>query len=232
MYVHDINGSLWQGEWSHTTVGTTRTSFRLMVTTYAKELAQGGKRHAPKHKKSRNWKQTKREIVTLHGTIISYTIVLAVARVLVHKALTCHCFLESTTHLILVTVRPLHLHTHLCAHGQVCRLLLDSPRPTDEITAAVAPEDANRNKTKKAGDFIGGSYIDPDAAAAEGTTPLHWACWGAHLGTCRLLVSRGADHRKINAHGCNVAHWCGLAGDVEVCRCVCTRARLCACVSC
>lgn len=64
------------------------------------------------------------------------------------------------------------------------------------------------------------SYAGADTPAAEGTTPLHWACWGAHLSTCRLLFERGADHRRVNAYGCTVAHWCGLSGDVDVCRCV------------
>lgn len=62
------------------------------------------------------------------------------------------------------------------------------------------------------------TFVSPDVTAAEGTTPLHWACWGAHLATCRLLFERGADHRSVNAYGCNVAHWCGLSGDVDVCR--------------
>lgn len=60
--------------------------------------------------------------------------------------------------------------------------------------------------------------MDPNISVADGTTAMHWACWGAHLSTCKLLLKRGADHRLVNAYGCNMAHWCGLSGDVEVCR--------------
>lgn len=147
--------------------------------------------------------------------------------------------------------------------SQVCRLLLETPRPVIDDTAAVtAVTDVTKVAAvtevavvtavtavtaatavtkvtaevaavaegtpvtaahRKADEMAGGfavSYADPDAPAAEGTTPLHWACWGAHLSTCRLLFDRGADHRRVNAYGCTVAHWCGLSGDVDVCRCV------------
>ncbi|CAM9992869.1 unnamed protein product, partial [Hapterophycus canaliculatus] len=99
---------------------------------------------------------------------------------------------------------------------QVCRLLLETPRPVDSAAAAPATGDAGTGTGT--GSDTGSRYMCPDVAAAEGTTPLHWACWGAHLSTCRLLFERGADHRSVNAYGCNVAHWCGLSGDVEVCR--------------
>lgn len=107
---------------------------------------------------------------------------------------------------------------------QVCRFFLDTPRPP-----AGAPEDEEKEDVTACAGRVD-VYLTPDVAAAEGTTPLHWACWGAHLATCRLLVSRGADHRKVNAHGCNVAHWCGLAGDLDVCRferiCFCLQGQL------
>lgn len=95
----------------------------------------------------------------------------------------------------------------------MCRFLLDTPRTETDVHGGdgLSPE---------AQDGFNKRYIDPNVSAAEGTTPLHWACWGGHLETCQLLVSRGADHRKVNAHGCNVAHWCGLAGEVSVCRSV------------
>ncbi|CAN0082210.1 unnamed protein product [Pylaiella littoralis] len=107
-------------------------------------------------------------------------------------------------------------------HEEVCRLLLETPRPlsVDGSSAAAAATAA------AAASFGGGGtpgvdvadFVCPDVAAAEGTTPLHWACWGAHLSTCQLLFERGANHRSVNAYGCNVAHWCGLSGDVNVCR--------------
>lgn len=87
-------------------------------------------------------------------------------------------------------------------HEQVCRLILETPRPCNRRSNSINAE----------------SYLSADATAAEGTTPFHWAAWGAHLSTCQLLITRGADHRKVNAYGCNAAHWCGLSGDVEVCR--------------
>ncbi|CAN0101593.1 unnamed protein product [Ectocarpus sp. 12 AP-2014] len=107
-------------------------------------------------------------------------------------------------------------------HEEVCRLLLETPRPVD--TAAAVSVVGGGDGTLVGGDGTlvspGGdrTFVSPDVTAAEGTTPLHWACWGAHLGTCRLLFERGADHRSVNAYGCNVAHWCGLSGDVNVCR--------------
>ena len=134
--------------------------------------------------------------------------------------------------------------------SQVCRLLLETPRPVDtpatavatvretavtEVTAVTAAtsvtavtEVATGTERKtvttnhlKGDEMTSGfavSYADPDVPAAEGTTPLHWACWGAHLSTCQLLFDRGADHRGVNAYGCTVAHWCGLSGDIDVCR--------------
>lgn len=119
---------------------------------------------------------------------------------------------------------------------QVCRLLLETPRPASEADASSAapavaeasPAPASASAAPAPAAASGApaapaardTFVCPDVAAAEGTTPLHWACWGAHLSTCRLLFGRGADHRSVNAYGCNVAHWCGLSGDVEVCRCV------------
>lgn len=91
---------------------------------------------------------------------------------------------------------------------QVCRLLLETPRPAN------GGRDSDSSATGEVVDV----YIGSDIPAAEGTTPFHWAAWGAHLSTCRLLLSRGADHRRVNAYGCTVAHWCGLSGDVDVCR--------------
>lgn len=114
--------------------------------------------------------------------------------------------------------------------SQVCRLLLETPRPVDNDTAVTAVEEkadtevtagtASHCKDDEVTGGVSVSYAGADTPAAEGTTPLHWACWGAHLSTCRLLVDRGADHRRVNAYGCTVAHWCGLSGDVDVCRCV------------
>ncbi|CAM9789163.1 unnamed protein product, partial [Scytosiphon promiscuus] len=86
--------------------------------------------------------------------------------------------------------------------------------PADSAAAASATGDTSSDNDS------GSRYVCPDVAAAEGTTPLHWACWGAHLSTCRLLFERGADHRSVNAYGCNVAHWCGLSGDVEDARAI------------
>lgn len=111
---------------------------------------------------------------------------------------------------------------------KVCRLLLETPRPAAEAVAlprnhhdeSDSALSVNGNKQTNDG-FSTDRYVHPDVPSAEGTTALHWACWGAHLSTCKMLVSRGAEHRVVNAHGCNVAHWCGLAGDVEVCRYVC-----------
>ena len=105
---------------------------------------------------------------------------------------------------------------------QVCRLLMETPRPVGDSTTTTT---TTATTSAAAG---GDTFVCPDVAAAEGTTPLQWACWGAHLSTCKLLFERGADHRSVNAYGCNVAHWCGLSGDVEVCRCV--RACVCVCV--
>lgn len=100
-----------------------------------------------------------------------------------------------------------YIHRLRELYAQVCRVLLETPRPVSDSTTTTAAAD-------------GGTFVCPDVAAAEGTTPLQWACWGAHLSTCKLLFDRGADHRSVNAYGCNMAHWCGLSGDVEVCRCV------------
>lgn len=90
----------------------------------------------------------------------------------------------------------------LTPHEKVCLLILETPRRCN-----------SRSNSNNAG-----SYLSADTSAAEGTTPFHWAAWGAHLSTCQLLLSRGADHRRVNAYGCNAAHWCGLSGDVDVCR--------------
>ncbi|CAM9932164.1 unnamed protein product, partial [Ectocarpus sp. 13 AM-2016] len=100
-------------------------------------------------------------------------------------------------------------------HEEVCRLLLETPRPVDTAAAISVVGGGDGTFVSPGGDR---TFVSPDVTAAEGTTPLHWACWGAHLATCRLLFERGADHRSVNAYGCNVAHWCGLSGDVDVCR--------------
>lgn len=116
---------------------------------------------------------------------------------------------------VLTLPPPNQPRTYARINTQVCRLLLETPRPVgDSATTAAAA--------------AGDTFVCPDVAAAEGTTPLQWACWGAHLSTCRLLFDRGADHRSVNAYGCNVAHWCGLSGDVDVCRFVCVL--VCVCV--
>lgn len=97
---------------------------------------------------------------------------------------------------------------------------METPRPVGDSTTTTTTTATTSAAAS------GDTFVCPDVAAAEGTTPLQWACWGAHLSTCKLLFERGADHRSVNAYGCNVAHWCGLSGDVEVCRCV----RACVCV--
>ena len=51
-----------------------------------------------------------------------------------------------------------------------------------------------------------------DIFTGDGTTPLHLACYGAHLPTVRLLVGRyGADHTLTNDWGCGTSHWVAMS---------------------
>lgn len=53
---------------------------------------------------------------------------------------------------------------------------------------------------------------DVDIPTGDGTTPLHLACFSAHLSTVRLLVERyGADVQRQNDWGCGVAHWIAMS---------------------
>lgn len=53
---------------------------------------------------------------------------------------------------------------------------------------------------------------DVDIPTGDGTTPLHLACFSAHLSTVRLLIERyGADVKRKNEWGCGVAHWIAMS---------------------
>ena len=64
-----------------------------------------------------------------------------------------------------------------------------------------------------------------DVPTGDGTTPLHLACFSAHLSTVKLLIERYSTnvYRK-NDWGCGVAHWIAMSADpkregiVEICQ--------------
>ena len=66
---------------------------------------------------------------------------------------------------------------------------------------------------------------DVDIPTGDGTTPLHLACFSAHLSTVRLLIERySADVQGKNDWGCGVAHWIAMSANpkreeiVQICQ--------------
>jgi hypothetical protein len=51
-----------------------------------------------------------------------------------------------------------------------------------------------------------------DERSGDGTTPLHYACYGGHLDTVKLLVEKyDADPGVQNQWGCDVSHWIAMS---------------------
>jgi len=60
-----------------------------------------------------------------------------------------------------------------------------------------------------------------DDAAGDGTTPLHYACYGGHLVVVQRLINLGADPTKCNDWGCDCSHWAAMSNSnesLEVCQ--------------
>ena len=65
-------------------------------------------------------------------------------------------------------------------------------------------------------------YTSVNEASGDGTTALHFACYGGQLSTVSQLISRGADTQKCNDWGCNSSHWAAMSvgecdGTIQVC---------------
>lgn len=55
-----------------------------------------------------------------------------------------------------------------------------------------------------------------DVPTGDGTTPLHLACYSAHLSTVQLLIERyGADPALSNEWHCTPAHWVAMSPNLS-----------------
>lgn len=51
---------------------------------------------------------------------------------------------------------------------------------------------------------------DVNETSGDGTTPLHMACFGAHVDVANYLIGQGANAMATNDWGCGTAHWIGM----------------------
>eukprot|EP00013_Stygamoeba_regulata_P029337 CAMPEP_0177665274 /NCGR_PEP_ID=MMETSP0447-20121125/20965_1 /TAXON_ID=0 /ORGANISM="Stygamoeba regulata, Strain BSH-02190019" /LENGTH=286 /DNA_ID=CAMNT_0019171353 /DNA_START=32 /DNA_END=892 /DNA_ORIENTATION=- len=54
-------------------------------------------------------------------------------------------------------------------------------------------------------------FDDVDEPTDDGTTPLHLACYGAHIEAVEFLVAAGADLYRRNSFACGAEHFAALA---------------------
>mmetsp|Transcript_23811 Transcript_23811/g.42357 ORF Transcript_23811/g.42357 Transcript_23811/m.42357 type:complete len:284 (-) Transcript_23811:156-1007(-) len=58
-----------------------------------------------------------------------------------------------------------------------------------------------------------------DVPTGDGSTMLMLAAFGGHLDVADVLVNRfGAQIAKVNAWGCDAAHFAAMGGNVEICK--------------
>ena len=51
-----------------------------------------------------------------------------------------------------------------------------------------------------------------DTKDDEGMSLLHWAAWGGHVTTMRLLIRRGCDVDSVDGRGVTPLHWAAAMG--------------------
>ena len=76
--------------------------------------------------------------------------------------------------------------------------------------------EATGDAATSTGTNSGTRSVDVDVKSGDGTTPLHLACYSAHLSTVRLLVdSYHADPNLKNDWGCGPAHWAAMSANPD-----------------
>jgi len=103
---------------------------------------------------------------------------------------------------------PLH-YAARNGRDDVVVYLLEEHQQQQEATTTAATAGTTENSAGSTNTSILRSV---DVKSGDGTTPLHLACYSAHLSTVRLLVERyHADPNLKNDWGCGPAHWAAMS---------------------